>query len=69
MEVGLKLRGIYITTEFSPALALIGLWTSMTGDVKMVPLPPKAPAKGDLVFMKELLESGEVTRSYIDGTR
>jgi len=33
----------------------------MTGDVKMVPLPPKAPAKGDLVFMKELLESGEVT--------
>jgi NADPH:quinone reductase-like Zn-dependent oxidoreductase len=29
--------------------------------MKMVPLPPKAPAKGDLVFMKELLEGGKVT--------
>jgi NADPH:quinone reductase-like Zn-dependent oxidoreductase len=56
----LRPHGIYITTEFSPALALGGLWTSMTGDMKMVPLPPKAPAKGDLVFMKELLESGRV---------
>jgi len=53
-------HGIYVTTEFSPLLALGGLWTSMTGDMKMVPLPPKAPAKGDLVFMKELLEGGRV---------
>jgi NADPH:quinone reductase-like Zn-dependent oxidoreductase len=56
----LQPHGIYITTAFSPALALIGLWTSMTGDKKLVPLPPKAPAKGDLVFMKELLEGGRV---------
>jgi NADPH:quinone reductase-like Zn-dependent oxidoreductase len=54
-------QGIYITTEFSPALALRGLWTSMTGDMKMVPLPPKPPSKTDLVFMKELLEAGKVT--------
>jgi NADPH:quinone reductase-like Zn-dependent oxidoreductase len=54
-------HGVYVTTEFSPVLALGGLWTSVTGDMKMVPLPPKAPAKGDLVFMKELLEGGEVT--------
>ena len=54
-------HGIYVTTEFLPLLALEGLWKSMTGSQKMVPLPPKAPAKGDLVFMKELLEAGQVT--------
>ena len=26
----------------------------------MVPLPPKPPGKGDLEFMKELLEAGKV---------
>jgi NADPH:quinone reductase-like Zn-dependent oxidoreductase len=57
----LKPQGIYITTEFSPLLALIGLWTSMTGSQKMVPLPPKPPNKTDLVFIKELLEAGQVT--------
>jgi NADPH:quinone reductase-like Zn-dependent oxidoreductase len=53
-------HGIYVTTEFSPLLALGGLWTSMTGDMKMVPLPPKPPSKTDLAFMKELLEAGRV---------
>jgi NADPH:quinone reductase-like Zn-dependent oxidoreductase len=37
----------------------------MTGDMKMVPLPPKPPSKTDLVFMQELLEAGEV-RPVID---
>jgi NADPH:quinone reductase-like Zn-dependent oxidoreductase len=54
-------QGIYITTAFSPVLALGGLWKSMTGNQKMVPLPPKPPNKTDLVFMKELLEAGKVT--------
>jgi NADPH:quinone reductase-like Zn-dependent oxidoreductase len=58
-------EGIYITSEFSPLLVLEGLWKSMTGNVKMVPLPPKPPSKTDLVFMKELLEAGEV-RPVID---
>ena len=53
--------GIYVTTEFSPVLALGGLWASMTGDKKMVPLLAKPPTNEDLVFMKELLEAGEVT--------
>jgi NADPH:quinone reductase-like Zn-dependent oxidoreductase len=53
--------GIYVTTEFSPVLALRGQWISMTGNQKMVPLPPKPPNKADLVFMKELLEGGKVT--------
>ena len=57
----LKPQGIYITTEFSPVLALGGLWTSMTGSKKMVPLLAKPPNKRDHVFMKELLEGGEVT--------
>jgi NADPH:quinone reductase-like Zn-dependent oxidoreductase len=54
-------EGIYITSEFSPLLVLEGLWKSMTGNVKMVPLPPKPPSKSDLVFIKDLLEGGEVT--------
>jgi NADPH:quinone reductase-like Zn-dependent oxidoreductase len=33
----------------------------MTGNQKMVPLPPKPPSKADLVSMKELLEAGKVT--------
>jgi NADPH:quinone reductase-like Zn-dependent oxidoreductase len=57
----LKPQGIYVTTEFSPVLALARLWKSMTGNQKMVPLPPKPPNKMDLVFMKEQLEAGKVT--------
>ncbi len=56
----LRPQGIYVTTEFSPVLALGGLWKSMTGNQKMVPLLAKAPNKMDLVFMRELLEGGEV---------
>ena len=56
----LKPQGRYITTQFSPTLALGGLWTSMTGNRKLVPLPPKPASKSDQVFMKELLESGKV---------
>jgi NADPH:quinone reductase-like Zn-dependent oxidoreductase len=52
--------GVYITSEFSPLLALQGQWISMTGSKKMVPLPPKAPSNKDLVFIKELLEGGKV---------
>jgi len=59
-------KGIYVTTEFSPALVLRGQWISMTGSQKMVPLPPKPPNKRDLVFVKELLGAGRVT-PVIDG--
>jgi NADPH:quinone reductase-like Zn-dependent oxidoreductase len=58
-------QGIYVTTEFSPVLALRGLWTSMTGDEKLVSRLAKPPNKEDLVFMKELLEVGKV-RPVID---
>jgi NADPH:quinone reductase-like Zn-dependent oxidoreductase len=53
--------GVYVTTRFSPALALAGLWRSMTGNRKMVPVVPTPPSRGDHVFMKKLLESGQVT--------
>jgi NADPH:quinone reductase-like Zn-dependent oxidoreductase len=56
----LKPQGVYITTEFSPFLALSGMWKSTIGGKKLVPLPPKPPTKKDLLFMKELLVSGEV---------
>ncbi|UCB43068.1 MAG: zinc-binding dehydrogenase, partial [Dehalococcoidales bacterium] len=38
---------------------LLGPWMSMTGSKKMVVLSAK-PNKGDLVFMKELIEAGKV---------
>lgn len=57
----LRPQGIYVTTEFSPVLALGGLWASLTGSKKLVPLPPKPPDKSDLLFLKELLEAGELT--------
>ena len=56
----LKYQGIYVTTEFSPALALEGQLKSMTGNQKMVPLPPKPPDENDQAVIKELLESGKV---------
>jgi NADPH:quinone reductase-like Zn-dependent oxidoreductase len=52
--------GIYVTTEFSPVLAIAGLRASMTGDKKLVALLAKPPSKRDLVLMKELLEGGKV---------
>jgi NADPH:quinone reductase-like Zn-dependent oxidoreductase len=53
-------QGVYVTTEFSPALALRGLWASMTGDQKLVSRLAKPPNERDWAFMKELLESGQV---------
>jgi NADPH:quinone reductase-like Zn-dependent oxidoreductase len=57
----LKPQGIYVTTKFSPVLALAGRWRSVTGNQTMAPLPPRPPNKADLVFMKGLLEAGKVT--------
>jgi NADPH:quinone reductase-like Zn-dependent oxidoreductase len=52
--------GIYVTTEFSPVLAIAGLRASMTGDKKLVALLAKPPSKRDLVLLKQLLEGGQV---------
>jgi len=57
----LKPDGVYVTTEFSPALALEGRLKSMTGNQKMIPLPPKPPNQSDQALIKELLESRKVT--------
>lgn len=61
-------QGIYVTTAFSPALALQQQWISMTGSQRMVPMIPKRLVKKDLQDLKELLEAGEmkpvIDRSY-----
>jgi NADPH:quinone reductase-like Zn-dependent oxidoreductase len=53
-------QGIYVTTEFSPALLLARLWASVTGKQKLVPQLAKPPVESDWAFVKDLLESGEV---------
>jgi NADPH:quinone reductase-like Zn-dependent oxidoreductase len=53
--------GIYVTTEFSPGLALKGLWKSIHCSKRWIPLSPKKPNKNDQAFMRKLLEDGKVT--------
>jgi NADPH:quinone reductase-like Zn-dependent oxidoreductase len=60
-KFALKPHGIYVTTEFSPLLAFTGLWHSMVGSKKMIPLSPKKPGKTELVYIKELLVAGKIT--------
>jgi NADPH:quinone reductase-like Zn-dependent oxidoreductase len=62
-------QGIYVTTGWSPVLAVQAQWVSMTGSQKMVPMNPfSRPDQKDLLQLKELLEAGKVTpvvdRSY-----
>ena len=56
----LEPEGIYVTTAFTPGLVLAGMWTSITGDRKLAPLPPRAPTRSDQAFLRDLLESGQV---------
>jgi NADPH:quinone reductase-like Zn-dependent oxidoreductase len=56
----LKPHGTYVTTEFSPALAIQSLWVSKTGDKRLVPLPMKRPTQQDFLDLKELLETGKI---------
>ena len=57
----LKPQGIYVTTEFSPALVIQSLWVSRTGNKKLVPLPMRRPTQEDFLDLKELLETGKMT--------
>ena len=54
-------HGIYVTTEFSPALVFQSQWVSMTGDKKLVPLPMKRPTRQDFLDLRELLETRKIT--------
>jgi NADPH:quinone reductase-like Zn-dependent oxidoreductase len=60
-------NGIYVTTAFSPLLALRGLWISKTGSKRMVPFLAKPPSPADQSFVKDLLEAGRV-KPVIDRT-
>ena len=53
----LKPNGRYVTTAFSPSLALKSKMES--GDKKMIPMLA-SPEKDDLIFLKDLLESGKL---------
>jgi len=53
-------KGIYVTTVFSPTLALLGWWISITGSRKMIPMPPKGPDRNIRELFKELLEEGKL---------
>ena len=53
----LKPNGRYVTTAFSPGLALKA--KMVRGDKKMIPILGK-PTKDDLIFLKDLLEVGKL---------
>ncbi|MFX1284774.1 MAG: NAD(P)-dependent alcohol dehydrogenase [Promethearchaeota archaeon] len=53
----LKSNGRYITTAFSPGLVLKG--KLRRGDKKMISYVAN-PTKGDLIFLKDLLEAGKI---------
>jgi NADPH:quinone reductase-like Zn-dependent oxidoreductase len=53
-------QGIYITTAFSPALALQGQWISRTGSQKMIPLSPTGPNQKTREQFEELLTAGKL---------
>jgi NADPH:quinone reductase-like Zn-dependent oxidoreductase len=57
---GLAPQGVYVTTEFSLALVLRGLWVSVIGDQKLVSCLAKPPNTEDWALMRELLDSGQV---------
>lgn len=53
-------EGIFVTTEFSPALALQGMWISKTGSQKMKPLSPTGPSSETREQFEELLATGKL---------
>ncbi len=55
----LKANGRFVTAAFLPSLVILGPWLSMTEGKKMSNMLAK-PNQNDLVFMKQLLESGKV---------
>ena len=56
----LNSEGIYVTTEFSPILAIKGQWASMIGSQKMIPMIPKPPKPEIKELFAELLEAGKL---------
>jgi NADPH:quinone reductase-like Zn-dependent oxidoreductase len=52
--------GIYVTTEFSPMLAIKGKWVSMTGSQKMIPMTPVPPKAEIKELFEQLLMTGKL---------
>ena len=53
-------QGIFVTTEFSPSLALQGMWISRTGSQKMKPLSPTGPSQETREQFEALLSAGKL---------
>jgi NADPH:quinone reductase-like Zn-dependent oxidoreductase len=53
-------HGIYVTTEFSPALVFRGQWISRTGNQKMIPMSPTGPGQQTRKQFEELLTAGKL---------
>ncbi len=53
-------KGIYVTTNYSPTIALLGWWISMTGSRKMIPMLPKGPGRNVRELFEKLLEEGKL---------
>jgi NADPH:quinone reductase-like Zn-dependent oxidoreductase len=51
-------KGTFVTTEFSPTLAVKGKWISMTGSQKMIPMPPVKPKPEIKELFEKLLTTG-----------
>lgn len=61
----LTANGRYVTTAFSPGLALQGKATSLKGGKRMVALAPRPPDKKDWTVLNALLETGRI-KTVID---
>jgi len=53
-------EGVYITTEFSPTLAIKGQWISRTGSQKMIAMNPMGVGQSTKQKFEQFLTAGKL---------